>query len=407
MNTLAQPNLDASASRRYHGLDALRALAMMLGVVLHVAMYFQESDPDFIWPARDVERSPLAGLLVVMIHVFRMPVFFVMAGFFAAMLHQKRGTAGFAGNRFLRIAIPFIIGWFILFPLVKASFGFAMIYASGADLPTSLGMAVGGLVSEGLWSNPHPIHLWFLYYLLILYVCLMAIGLMLRMIPPLQQAWDRISTLVTRSRFRLPILVGATFGLLCMMQGPTADTPDGFIPQPHILLYYGLYMIIGWAMWRNRQVIESLHRWCWLRFLSGLVVLLIATFLTIAYYIEMAESGWMSSNPVLFYVTQATVALSCWLIILGSIGLAERLMRRHHPVIRYLVDASYWIYLAHLPLSIFIPACFRYWELDGTLKMFIMMVFVTIPLLLTWQLILGIMPSRRSDRPRCETSDDR
>ena len=395
MTTSTTPQL-VNGNRRYHGLDALRAMAMMLGVVLHVALYFQESAPDAVWPVRDIERSPLAGFMAIMIHVFRMPLFFVMAGFFAAMMHQRRGTAGFAGNRFFRIAIPFVIGWFILYPLVKASFGFAFIHAEGVDISSSLGMAIGGMVSEGPWSDPHPIHLWFLYYLLILYVCLMTAGLILRRVPPLRLAWERCARICTRSRLRLPILIAVTFGLLCMMEGPGVDTPADFIPEPRILIYYGLYMIVGWAMWNNRQVIEELRSGCWLRFLPGILMLLVTVVLTIAYYVQQAESGWTSKNHLLFYLTQAMVAITNWLLILGAIGIAERIMRRHHPVIRYLVDASYWIYLAHLPLSVFIPAYFRDWEINGTLKMFIMMILVLIPLLLTWQLIMGIVPSRRS-----------
>ena len=41
---------------------------MLLGVVIHVALYFQETPPDAIWPIRGIERSPFAGLLVIAIH---------------------------------------------------------------------------------------------------------------------------------------------------------------------------------------------------------------------------------------------------------------------------------------------------------------------------------------------------
>ena len=48
-----------------------------------------------------------------------------------------------------------------------------------------------------------------------------------------------------------------------------------------------------------------------------------------------------------------------------------------HPNEWNVVDASYWIYLMHLPLTLFIPALFRNWDIDGTVKMFVMMVLVT------------------------------
>ena len=36
--------------RRYHGLDALRGIAMLLGIVLHAALPFMVGMPISIWP---------------------------------------------------------------------------------------------------------------------------------------------------------------------------------------------------------------------------------------------------------------------------------------------------------------------------------------------------------------------
>ena len=44
---------------------------------------------------------------ILFIHIFRMPIFFVMAGFFAAMLYLRRGPGGLAQNRATRIVVPF------------------------------------------------------------------------------------------------------------------------------------------------------------------------------------------------------------------------------------------------------------------------------------------------------------
>ncbi len=120
----------------------------------------------------------------------------------------------------------------------------------------------------------------------------------------------------------------------------------------------------------------------------------------IAYFITAFEGAGFDSTEagVLYYLTQAVIAATVWLVILGSIGVAERIMRRHHPVIRYLVDASYWIYLVHLPLCVFLPALFRTWDIDGTLKMLLMIGLVTLLLLIAWQAILGIVPARKQPR---------
>ncbi|MFM1890767.1 MAG: hypothetical protein RLZZ565_1524, partial [Planctomycetota bacterium] len=70
------------ASRRYHGLDAIRAVMMALGLLLHVALCYGEGP----WIYKDPATTGLAGVITISVHVFRMPIFFVMAGFFAAMI---------------------------------------------------------------------------------------------------------------------------------------------------------------------------------------------------------------------------------------------------------------------------------------------------------------------------------
>jgi peptidoglycan/LPS O-acetylase OafA/YrhL len=46
----------------------------------------------------------------------------------------------------------------------------------------------------------------------------------------------------------------------------------------------------------------------------------------------------------------ATGSLLTWLITFGFLGLALVAFNRPRPVIRYLADSSYWIYLCHLPI---------------------------------------------------------
>ncbi len=52
------------------------------------------------------------------VHVFRLPLFFAMSGFFLALLLSKRGLSETARNRTLRIALPLVAGLLILVPLM-------------------------------------------------------------------------------------------------------------------------------------------------------------------------------------------------------------------------------------------------------------------------------------------------
>ena len=96
---------------RLYAFDNLRACMMWLGIVLHSAMvYMEPSDPLSGSP----QTSLLATSLFGWIHIFRMPVFFIMAGFFAMLLIDRRGLIGTLQNRALRLVVPFAVFWPIL-----------------------------------------------------------------------------------------------------------------------------------------------------------------------------------------------------------------------------------------------------------------------------------------------------
>jgi hypothetical protein len=106
---------------RYHALDALRAVAMLLGIVLHGVMSFVEP-PVPIWPAVDRTRSELVGGFVLVVHAFRLQAFFVMAGFFAHLVVARRGVLGFVWHRIQRIVIPLALSARVIVPLTQAAF---------------------------------------------------------------------------------------------------------------------------------------------------------------------------------------------------------------------------------------------------------------------------------------------
>ena len=102
-------------SARRHDLDALRGFAMLLGVGLHASLAFF---PSF-WPAQD-STSDLNGPFdefLWAVHGFRMPVFFLLSGFFTAMLWRRRGLGRLMWHRVRRIALPLAAGMATIVPL--------------------------------------------------------------------------------------------------------------------------------------------------------------------------------------------------------------------------------------------------------------------------------------------------
>lgn len=118
---------------RRHDLDALRGFAMLLGIVLHAALSFM---PGMPWIVQDEEPFRGVGETVSAIHGFRMPLFFLLSGFFTAMLWRRRGMGGLLKQRTLRILVPLAIGAGTLVPVM-----WWLVIAFGSNNPAPVEVA--------------------------------------------------------------------------------------------------------------------------------------------------------------------------------------------------------------------------------------------------------------------------
>jgi peptidoglycan/LPS O-acetylase OafA/YrhL len=100
---------------RRHDLDALRAFAMALGIALHAGLSFT----SFPWLVQDLRPNEAFLLFFAAIHGFRMPLFFLVSGFFTMMLWQKRGMNALLKQRFQRVFLPCMIGLATIVPALN------------------------------------------------------------------------------------------------------------------------------------------------------------------------------------------------------------------------------------------------------------------------------------------------
>ncbi len=118
--------LSSSASLRRHDLDALRAFAMLLGIALHASLSFT----TLPWVVHDTRQSELFSLFMMAVHGFRMPLFFLVSGFFTAMLWRRRGLAALLKQRAVRILVPCLVGLVTIIPLTSVVSTWAMMNAA-------------------------------------------------------------------------------------------------------------------------------------------------------------------------------------------------------------------------------------------------------------------------------------
>ena len=100
---------------------------MLLGIALHVALSFAGGP----WMVQDSRTSGVFHVLISAVHGFRMPLFFVLSGFFTAMLWRRHGLRALVKHRFKRVFLPLVLGTVTLVPLMHGIGGFAA--ASGMN----------------------------------------------------------------------------------------------------------------------------------------------------------------------------------------------------------------------------------------------------------------------------------
>jgi glucan biosynthesis protein C len=353
---------------RLHALDALRAFALILGIFFHGAAGYIENFPVALWPMREPPSTTLAAFFFVS-HMFRMSLFFVLAGFFGRMMVERRGTRGFVRDRAKRILVPLVVG----LPLVLASIAAGAALGSvlgGMDLATLQAATQPVSVPEG---QPAPFpwaHLWFLYYLSLFYVMALGARAVTRRLDEAGRAAAMLDAVV---RTVLSGVWGAALvGLPLAAYFYTLEgweswvglpAPLVFWPSPPSLVAYGTAFAVGWLAHRQTARLLALaQRW---QPFAALAVLLTVVSYVIGGPTPRFEA-YLGGRPLLLFTTAYMVAVWCWIFAL--IGLAVRYLSTVSPARRYLADASYWMYLMHLSVLAFFAVWLQPLDWDWTIK---------------------------------------
>ena len=336
---------------RLHALDAVRAGALLLGVVFHAGFSFIPGMPPGIWAM--VDRSPSTPLAVLLFasHMFRMTLFFVIAGVFARMAFHRRGARSFWTNRATRILVPLIVGWLVLAPTMAGVWIWGLTRTFGGTLPAP---------PANLPPPPAAafqfMHLWFLYYLLVLYVLVLTVRALVVAVDTRGAVRGVVDAVVARlvgsgtAALVLPVplaLVLAWTPMWFMWFGiPTPD--QSFLPRAASLVGYGTAVAFGWLLHRQLHLLAAWSRQ-WPVHLGAAIVATTGCLVMTGLMPPLVPA--VPGAPLSFGFALA-YGIGIWSWSFALIGLAVRFLNQPHAVVRYTADASYWIYLAHLPVVV-------------------------------------------------------
>jgi glucans biosynthesis protein C len=302
---------EAHAPREY-GLDAARGILMGLGVFLHAANVYS---PGSDWLVSDPQSHAFFSVLAQWIHVFRMPAFFWISGYFCALTFTRQGAIGMWRARAPRLFIPLVVTCLTL--------------NVAQDL--LVGRVNAMTATEVLSAGFHLHHLWFLVDLIVF------TGLAVLALPLLSKydvarrfavATDRLGVvvLVTLCAYSLEIGVRiSTFAYEPLLGLTTAFELASYLP----------YFAIGVLMYGApgpRGRLLALPTWAFVPAVAA------------AAWLDPTASGatsWCSEAARL-------LQLACvWVCIGALLGYFGRVFQRANAFTRTVSDAAYSVYLFH------------------------------------------------------------
>ena len=319
---------------RYPSLDVLRAASMLFIVLWHAMLAYGPTTKGR-WSVLDPQASDGWSTVIWLTMGVTLRIFFVMAGFFAHMVYQRLGVRSFALLRLKRVGIPLVGGAYVFNVVFKGRFEY------------------------------YPFHLWFLQHILLfslLTPVIVELGKALR-----SSAIARTSDAL-ESRFRRVMssvyapLVAAVPTALFLLGGegsgrdPATLANDPYL-EPVKVGYYAVFFAFGWLLFRSQELLAVYRQRC-VGFLATGCLLRLATF-------AMLESPELAFRTPLMV---GATSVYTWLMVLGSIGVVQRIVQQDRPIQRYIADASYFFYFAHPILVIGLQMLLTRYQMPPVLK---------------------------------------
>lgn len=335
------------AAARLPGWDTLRGLAALLVVMLHAGVpYMLKPMPHLVWPARTPDPSTTVDAIVWCTECFLMPLFFVLGGFFSQGLLSSRGERAFLVGRTKRIFSTQMVAGLVILPACLLIWGIGWV-GDGLMLPQQvLYLAFPAEVADDLWGNSH---LWFLQYLYIYCLALCGISWIRkrrRQLNPSRVSGTRpivgCVDCVLKSAWK-PILPALPCAIILYWDPRIVlGFYQTFLPVISKLAYYWIHFFVGACLYRHRTKLHLHARYGWsYLLLSGLLFSM-----TLPLIHEHLNSPCCGGNMALL---AGMLALFAWLTTFGLLAIFLNLPL-NNPVTRYLAEASFWVYLIHLPL---------------------------------------------------------
>ncbi|WP_328590322.1 acyltransferase family protein [Veronia nyctiphanis] len=263
-----------------------------------------------------------------------------MAGFFCGYLLHSRVVLDVLKNRTYRLLLPYLVGvpFIVVGPYLTVDFwGDKLVHVPFFFT----------LVDEGL-LHLNSGHLWFLFNLYEFILLLLLLFCLKIYSPSITKLFVHPVSLL--------LLVPVSILPALMTEYIPFRTPDSLYPQLWSFGLYGILFFIGACLYHHQSVINRMVGW-----ITPLLILGVSG--SVIYCLAMPAPATKEEMYILLSgdslmgreQTVLLQILQCFLVVYLSylaLALGKKYWSNESQVMRYCADASYWVYLVHIPIIV-------------------------------------------------------
>lgn len=359
------------AVQRQAHFDHLRILLTFLVVLHHAAITYGGSGG---WYWRELPNASSVPLIMLnaIDQSFFMGFFFLLSGYFMVASLERKTTASFLIDRFLRLGIPLLVYFFVLSPLT-----IALAY----DSPATIGEKWWMMVKDQQFG-PGP--LWFAEALLIFAFAYLLI--------------NKIIAVKRWSPERLPgfgVLLFTALGLGLVSFVLRLKIPIGSDVLWLQLGFFPCYIFLffaGCAAHKHQLLdkVDGKYAAPW-----GLVSLLaIATlpFALMQLFGDGPFEGGLNTNAIYYAFWDP---LTGWGIILGLLWLFRRFLATPTPLLAWIARRVYGVFIFHAPILVAFSVMFAPFTLNPYCKFIVVSLLAFLSGLLVTSLCFLFPPAKK------------
>jgi len=167
---------------------------------------------------------------------------------------------------------------------------------------------------------------------------------------------------------RILFFSSITFVLHLFIETSMVETSVSFILDLNTFIFYFFFYLVGWILFKSKHLLVTMMRYDWIHIFLAILLATIQGLII------------QNSSPEIILNSKTLMVLSSiivWLFTFGITGLFIRYYSKYSRRMRYISDASYWVYLIHLPLTAILPAFISEWAIPAIAKFFVVLVVTT------------------------------